>query len=72
MLDFLSDIGGLFGAIQPICFALVLVFQYHGAYNFVMSNLSEVHIDEKLGANSLRQSQKLSRMEKRIEKVRHI
>ena len=26
ILDLLSDVGGLFGAIQPICYGLILLF----------------------------------------------
>ena len=32
VLDLVSDVGGLFGGLSPICFLLVSVFQYHGSY----------------------------------------
>lgn len=39
-MDLLSDVGGLFGAIQPFCYVLILIFQYHGAYTYVLSDLT--------------------------------
>jgi len=39
MLDWLRDIGGLFGALSGISGALVLAFQFQGGYMFVMSEL---------------------------------
>ena len=38
-LDFLAEIGGLLSAIRPLCMILVLIMQYYGAYQFVMSEL---------------------------------
>ena len=39
ILDLLSDVGGLFGAISPLCLAITGFFQYYGPYQFVMADL---------------------------------
>ena len=31
-LDFISDIGGLFGAIQPLALAVLLIFNFYASY----------------------------------------
>ena len=38
-LDFLGDIGGLFGALGPMFFLGVKVLQYKGLYMFLMSDM---------------------------------
>lgn len=38
-LEFFSDIGGLFSAINPLCMTLVIILQYYGPYHFVMNEL---------------------------------
>lgn len=39
ILDFFSDIGGLYGALQPIFLGIVMVVQFQGAYSYVMSDM---------------------------------
>ena len=38
-LDFLSDIGGLTGALSPIWATIVFLFQYRGSYMYRMSQM---------------------------------
>ena len=37
-LDFLGDLGGLFGALGPFFSICVLILQYRGAYMFLLSD----------------------------------
>jgi len=39
LLDWLRDLGGLFGAMSGISLSIVLIFQFQGGYMFVMSEL---------------------------------
>lgn len=39
MLDFLGDIGGLFGALGPLCASTVTLFQYRGSYMYLASTM---------------------------------
>ena len=39
LLGWLSEIGGLFGAVSAISYMLVAVLQYRGVYMFLMSEL---------------------------------
>ena len=39
VLDFVSDLGGLYGAIAPICIGLLIVFNYWSSYQFLMGDL---------------------------------
>ena len=39
LLDYLRDIGGLYGALTALCFALVYIFQHNGANMFVMTEM---------------------------------
>lgn len=72
-MDLLSDIGGLFGALKPICFTLVLVFQYYGAYSFVMSDLSRDRNSEAREAAGDGFSQRRKEQPAgRIEKMKHV
>ncbi len=57
VLDFLADVGGLFGAISPLCFIIVLCFQYRSSYQFVMADL---FVDREARAKKLPAEQKLS------------
>ena len=38
-LDFLGDIGGLYGALLPFFSFCILMLQYRGAYMFIMSDM---------------------------------
>ena len=38
-LDFLSDLGGLFGATRPIILAILTVFNLYASYQFIMHEL---------------------------------
>lgn len=38
-LDFTADLGGLFGAVDPICKVLLAVLNYHSLYQFIMGDL---------------------------------
>ena len=40
-LDFLSDIGGLFGTLGPFCGVIVTIFQYRGSYLNLMKEMGE-------------------------------
>merc|ERR1712051_168998 len=40
-LDFLSDLGGLFGTLGPFCGIIVTVFQYRGSYLNLMKEMGE-------------------------------
>ena len=71
ILDLLRDIGGLFSAIAPLCFAVTMSFHYRSQYMFIMKDLfvdgtvkdrkkqnSEMQDDSDLENNlSLRRSQ---------------
>jgi hypothetical protein len=39
LLDVLADMGGLYGAISPLCFAIVLLFHYRSSYQFVLADM---------------------------------
>lgn len=39
VLALVSDAGGLFGGLSPICMVFVTLFQYHGAYIKVLSEM---------------------------------
>ena len=41
-LDWLRDIGGLYGSIYAICFGIVLVFQFQGQNMFLMTEMFTV------------------------------
>ena len=36
--DYLSNIGGLSSALQPICYLLVVILQYRGSYMYIMND----------------------------------
>ena len=38
-LEWLADIGGLFGALGPICMIFVKIFQLQASYQFVMAEM---------------------------------
>ena len=38
-LDFLSDIGGLYGATMPIILTMLMAFNYYASYQFIMHEL---------------------------------
>ena len=38
-LDFVSDVGGLYGAISPIFLGFVTIIGYYSSYQFVMTDL---------------------------------
>ena len=38
-LDFLSDLGGLFGATRPIILAILTIFNFYASYQFIMHEL---------------------------------
>lgn len=38
-LDLLASIGGLFGAIQPICGWILAILNYYNSYQFIMGDL---------------------------------
>lgn len=40
-LDFLSDLGGLFGILVPLCTVIVTIFQYRGSYLRLMKDMGE-------------------------------
>ena len=40
-LDFLSDLGGLFGVVSPFCALIVTLFQYRGSYLRLMKDMGE-------------------------------
>ena len=51
--DRLSNIGGLFGALTPLFYALVNIFNFKGQYLYLMRELFVEplkHIDDKKGA----------------------
>ena len=39
LLDILSDVGGLFGALSAVFFGIVSVFQYHGDHMFLTKDM---------------------------------
>ena len=39
MLDWAADVGGLLGAISPICVSLVFLFHYKSQYMYMMREL---------------------------------
>ena len=39
ILDFFSDVGGLFGALSPIFMSILAVLNFHGSYQFLMDDL---------------------------------
>ena len=41
-LDWLRDIGGLYGAIYAICYGLVFIFQFRGQMIFLMTEMFAV------------------------------
>ena len=59
-LDLLGDIGGLFGALTPLCVFLVSVCQYQSSYQFVMADMftdrtdNEVEIDQNRAGEDLK------------------
>ena len=42
ILDFLGDIGGLYGALEPICIWIIGYFMKNGIETFLMSDLFSV------------------------------
>ena len=38
-LDLLSDLGGLYSSLSLLCLFLVQIFQFRGAYQYVMHDL---------------------------------
>ena len=38
-LDLMSDVGGLYGSISPICVTMVFFLQYRSSYQFVMNDM---------------------------------
>ena len=38
-LDFISDIGGLFGALMPLFTAILTIFNFYASYQFIMHDL---------------------------------
>ena len=38
-LDMIGDLGGLFGALTPLCVIIVSIFQYQSSYQFVMADM---------------------------------
>ena len=44
--DYLSNIGGLSSAVQPICFLFVVIFQYRGSYMYIMNDNQEVEVND--------------------------
>ena len=38
-LDFVSDIGGLFGAMRPLILSLLLLVNFYASYQFIMHEL---------------------------------
>ena len=55
ILDFFGDIGGLYGALFPICQILVIILQYKGSHLFLMSELfSQDHDYTEKSRNTLR------------------
>ena len=40
-LDFLSDLGGLFGTLGPFCSIIVTIFMYRGSYLRLMKDMGE-------------------------------
>ena len=48
-LDFLGDIGGLFGALGPLFATGVTILQYRGIYMFLMSDM--LQNDPQIGAS---------------------
>lgn len=45
-LDFLSDVGGLFGATRPIILAILTVFNFYASYQFIMHELFIHSVDD--------------------------
>ena len=39
VLDFVSDVGGLFGAISPICILILALVNFWSSYQFLMGDL---------------------------------
>ena len=48
MLDYFSDVGGLFGAISPIFGILISLPNFYGSYQYIMADLF-LATDEKRG-----------------------
>lgn len=45
-LDWLRDIGGLYGSIYAICFGVVFIFQFQGQNMFLMTEMFTVEKEE--------------------------
>ena len=37
--DYISDMGGLFGALSPICMSILTIVNFYSAYQFLMDDL---------------------------------
>ena len=46
-LEFLGELGGLFGALTPLCMMVVTAFQYQSSYQFVMAAMFIDHDGKK-------------------------
>ena len=46
-LDFISDIGGLFGALMPLFTAILTIFNFYASYQFIMHDLFTTRQDSK-------------------------
>ena len=39
LLDFLSDVGGLYGALSPFCMLLIVMVNFNNSYQYIMGDL---------------------------------
>ena len=37
--DYVSDMGGLFGALSPICMSILSIINFYSSYQFLMDDL---------------------------------
>ena len=51
VLDLMSDLGGLYGSLTPVCMTLVYCLQYRSSYQFVMNDMFVDRKDDKIYGN---------------------
>ena len=76
VLDWLRDIGGLYGALSGICIALVFAFQFRSSNMFLMTELFSAPLEDRVDKRKekLQKKQKsgLGRELRRQETVRSL
>ena len=44
--DYISDLGGLFGALSPLCYAVLTIINFYSSYQFLMDELFVTSVRE--------------------------